>query len=123
MANRAENSGADGNGTESVGTAGVQSPQQGGTGVPAPLPRALADVVNQGLSQHGADEEPVTAVSVVQLETRDIEMIEREFGGTRVHAKEVPFDLFAAPSSSPSAISGSAQPGGEAPQAPILKTE
>jgi hypothetical protein len=79
------------------------------------LPRALADTINEGLSLHGPDDGPVTVVNVITLDTRDIESIEREFGGQRGHAKEVPFDLFAAPSSPPSPISGSVQPATQAP--------
>lgn len=44
-------------------------------------------------------EEPVVTVGVVQFnDPRDIETIEREFGGTRQHVRNADFDLFGSPS-------------------------
>ncbi len=76
---------------------------------PTLLPRAEADVVNEGLNRFAPDDEPVTVVNMVTLDGREIETIEREFGGRKLHAIEAPFDIFATPQSPPSPISGSAQ--------------
>lgn len=73
------------------------------------MPRAEADVVKGGLNRFAPDDEPVSVVNKVTLDRREIEAIEREFGGRKQHAIEAPFDIFSAPQSPPSPISGSAQ--------------
>jgi len=92
----------------------IAAPEGGGQSLPADLqpllPRAEADVFNGGVNRFAPDDEPVSVVNKVTLDRRDIEAIEREFGGRKLHAIEAPFDIFSAPQSPPSPISGAAQP-------------
>lgn len=86
-----------------------------------PLPRAVADDIHRPEPEGQPDSEPVVVVGVVSLDVRDVETVEREFGGSREHAREAAFDLFGGNHALPSGLSSNAQPAADSP--PMLKPD